>query len=63
MTISKRTKINWFIDIALFISAILAGLSAITFLFAPPGGYQGGRNPRYGLTILLERHTWTDIHT
>ncbi len=63
MPVSKQTKINWLIDIALFISATLAGLSAITFLFAPSGGYQGGRNPRYGLTILLEHHTWTDIHT
>ena len=34
----------------------------IYFLFLPVGGYQGGRNPHYGITILFGRHTWGDIH-
>jgi len=33
-------------------------LSGVYFLFLPSGGYKGGRNPMYGVTILFERHTW-----
>ena len=33
------------------------------FLFLPVGGFQGGRNPYYGIVIFFERHTWGDIHT
>jgi len=59
---STQTRANWLIDAAVFIGAILAGLSGIYFLFLPSGGYQGGRNPMYGVTLLFERHTWSDIH-
>lgn len=59
---SNQTRANWLIDLAVFIGGILAGLSGIYFLFLPSGGYQGGRNPMYGITIFFERHTWSDIH-
>jgi hypothetical protein len=59
---SIQTRANWLIDAAVFIGGILAGLSAIYFLFLPSGGYQGGRNPMYGVTLLFERHTWSDVH-
>jgi hypothetical protein len=59
---SKQTRMNWIIDTAVFIGGILAGLSGVYFLYLPSGGYQGGRNPMYGLTILFERHTWSDVH-
>ncbi len=62
-TISKQTRNNWLIDAALFFSAIIAALSGIYFLFLPSGGYQGGRNSWYGVTILFDRHTWDDLHT
>jgi preprotein translocase subunit SecY len=61
--VSKQTQKNWWIDAVLFSSAIVAGLSGIYFLFLPTGGYQGGRNPNYGMNILFSRSTWDDLHT
>jgi hypothetical protein len=46
-TVSKQTQKNWWIDAALFISALIAAFSGIYFLLLPTGGYQGGRNPLY----------------
>lgn len=60
---SRQTRVNWLIDAAVFIGAVLAMLSGVYFLFIPSGGYQGGRNPMYGITILFGRHTWDDLHT
>jgi cytochrome b subunit of formate dehydrogenase len=60
---SRQTRTNWLIDVAVFAGALLAALSGIYFLFVPSGGYQGGRNPWYGITILFSRHTWDDLHT
>lgn len=62
ITMSAQTRANWLIDAAVFVGGILAGLSGIYFLFLPSGGYQGGRNPMYGITVLFERHAWSDIH-
>ncbi len=62
VTMSAKTRANWLIDAAVFIGGILAGLSGVYFLFLPSGGYQGGRNPMYGINILFERHTWSDVH-
>ena len=59
---SMRTRQNWIIDAAVFLGGVVAALTGIYFLFLPTGGYQGGRNPMYGLTILFERHTWSDLH-
>lgn len=61
--ISSQTRKNWLIDTSLFISAVLAMLSGIYFLYLPVGGYQGGRNPTHNLIILFSRRTWDDIHT
>jgi drug/metabolite transporter (DMT)-like permease len=47
----------------LFIGGLVAAISGIYFLFLPSGGYQGGRNPFYGITILFSRHTWDELHT
>ena len=60
---SIQTRNNILLDLQLLISGLLSGLSGIYFLFLPVGGYQGGRNPYYGITILFDRHTWGDIHT
>lgn len=60
---SMQTRKNWMIDAAVFLGGILAALSGIYFLFLPSGGYQGGRNPMYGIEILFTRHTWSDLHT
>lgn len=61
--VSKQTQKNWWIDAALFGSAITAALSGIYFLYLPSGGYQGGRNPMYAIQILFTRQTWEDLHT
>jgi len=63
MGLSMQTRRNWLIDAALFLGGILAVLSGVYFLFLPSGGYKGGRNPMYGVTILFERHTWEEVHT
>lgn len=62
-TVSTQTRNNWLIDFAVFIGGVVAAITGIYFLFLPVGGYQGGRNPAYGITILFERHTWDDLHT
>jgi len=59
---SRQTRLNWLIDTAVFIGALLSILTGIYFLFLPIGGYQGGRNPFYGIVILFERATWDDLH-
>jgi len=59
---SWQTRQNWLIDSAVFCGALLAGLSGIYFLYLPSGGYEGGRNPAYGLTIIFGRQTWSDLH-
>ncbi|MFO7943278.1 MAG: DUF4405 domain-containing protein [Anaerolineales bacterium] len=61
--VSKRTRNNLILDSLLALGGILSALSGIYFLFFPVGGYQGGRNPLYGVKVLFERHTWSDIHT
>ena len=60
--ISRQTQQNWLIDAAVFAGALLVGLTGIYFLYLPSGGYEGGRNPAYGLTILFGRGTWSDLH-
>jgi preprotein translocase subunit SecY len=63
MQMSTRTRLNWLIDAAVFLGGVLAALSGIYFLYVPSGGYRGGRNPTYGVTILFSRATWADLHT
>jgi Domain of unknown function (DUF4405) len=60
---SIQTRRNWLIDAAVFFGGVLATLSGVYFLFLPSGGYQGGRNPMYGVTILFGRDTWSVVHT
>jgi hypothetical protein len=60
---SMHTRRNWLIDAAVLLGGVIAALSGIYFLFLPSGGFQGGRNPMYGVTILFSRHTWDAVHT
>jgi hypothetical protein len=62
-TLSLQTRKNWWIDLGLFTSALMAALSGIYFLFLPTNGYRGGRNPLAGIQILFSRSTWDDLHT
>lgn len=63
VSVSPQTRNNWFIDFILLAGAMIASITGIYFLFFPVGGYQGGRNPLYGITILFERETWDNLHT
>jgi hypothetical protein len=60
---SRQTRLNWLIDTAVFSGALISMLTGIYFLALPVGGYQGGRNPWYGVVILFQRATWSDWHT
>jgi hypothetical protein len=60
---SIQTRNNIILDMFLFVSGLIVILSGIYFLFLPVGGFQGGKNPFYGIIIFFERHTWDDIHT
>jgi hypothetical protein len=62
-TLSTQNRNNWLIDALLFLGAVVAVLSGIYFLYLPSGGLQGGRNPMYGINILVDRHSWEDLHT
>lgn len=59
--ISARTFWNWVLDISVLLSGVVAAVSGVYFLFLATG-YQGGRNPYYGIVILFERETWSLIH-
>jgi len=59
---SPKTRNNLLLDMPMLVSGLIAVLSGIYFLFLPIAGYQGGRNPLYGIVIFFERHTWSDIH-
>ena len=60
---SSQTRGNWLVDSGLLVSAALAALSGLYFLYLPVGGLRGGRNPWAGVQILFERHSWDDLHT
>ncbi|MBI5305635.1 MAG: DUF4405 domain-containing protein [Chloroflexi bacterium] len=60
--LSLQTRANWLVDASVLVSGLLAALTGIYFLFFPSGGYRGGRNPFYGMTILFDRHVWQNWH-
>jgi hypothetical protein len=61
--VSNQTRNNWLIVLLLTTSGLLTIFSSIYFLFLPTSGYQGGRNPYYGIVLLFTRTTWDFIHT
>jgi hypothetical protein len=63
MNMSRQTRANWLIDAAVLAGAIVAALSGVYFLILPSGGYQGGRNALYAVTLLFSRHGWSGLHT
>ena len=60
--VSKITGRNWAIDFIVFSGGILAAITGIYFLFFISGGFQGGRNPTYGITFLFDRELWEFLH-
>ncbi len=61
--LSAQTRANWIIFAVVFLGGIVASVSGAYYLFRPSGGYEGGRNPLYGVSVLFDRHTWGDLHT
>jgi cytochrome b subunit of formate dehydrogenase len=60
---SSKGKINYWIDVAIAVAFLLSALSGLVLFFAP-SGYQGGRNPYYGQTVLLlSTQAWNTVHT
>ena len=63
MRVSGKTIRTWLIDAVAFVAGLVSILTGIYFLYLPSGGYEGGRNSMYGITILFSRHTWEGLHT
>jgi len=61
--LTPKLRQNWWIDMLLGLSAVLAIVSSIYFLVYPIGGYQGGRNPSYNAVLIFDRRTWDSLHT
>jgi hypothetical protein len=60
---STRGKINYWVDVVIALAFVFSALSGLV-LFVAPSGYQGGRNPYYGQTVLLlSTHAWNTVHT
>lgn len=62
LQVSEKTRKFWTVDALLGISAIVATVSGVYFLFFPLG-YRGGRNPLYSTIVLFDRTTWDLLHT
>jgi hypothetical protein len=59
----SKSKLNFVVDALILIAFLAATVSGLVLLTMPHGGYQGGRNPNFGYTVLLlTRDGWNDIH-
>jgi hypothetical protein len=60
----NKAKTNYWIDIVIAIAFLLSIVSGMVLYLGPSGGYQGGRNPAHGATVLfLDHHAWSELHT
>jgi hypothetical protein len=62
-TMSRGAKVNLLLNILVAISFLITAISGVYFLFAPTGGFQGGRNPGWDQGFIWSRTTWDLIHT
>ena len=59
----SRAKLNFVVDAIILLAFLAAAVSGIVLLTQPHGGFQGGRNPNFGQTVLLlSRDGWNDVH-
>ena len=59
---SSKAKLNYWIDMTIAVFFVLSALSGLVLFFFP-SGYQGGRNPYYGQTVLLlTTQQWDTVH-
>jgi len=62
--VKSRAKVNYWVDVIIGIAFVLSIVSGLVLYAGPSGGYQGGRNPGYGATVLfLDHHAWSQLHT
>lgn len=63
--LSWTTRLNWLLDFAVFLGALLSAITGIYFLFFVSGGRQSAAAliPLSGITFLFEREAWSDWHT
>jgi cytochrome b subunit of formate dehydrogenase len=58
-----KSKMYYFIDLVIAVAFVVSALSGLVLFFAP-SGYEGGRNPYYGQTVLLlTTRAWSTLHT
>jgi len=60
-SLSKETIRRYSINFVMFFLILFVAASSAYFLYVP-GGYQGGRNPRYNMQIIFTREVWHGIH-
>ena len=59
----SKAKLNFVVDAIILLAFLGAAVSGIVLLTMPHGGFQGGRNPNFGQTVLLlSRDAWNDAH-
>ena len=59
----NKAKLNFVVDVVIFITFIAVVISSVVLLTMPEGGYRGGRNPAFDQTVLnLGRSAWNDVH-
>jgi len=59
----SRAKLNFLVDALILVAFLAATVSGLVLLTMPHGGYQGGRNPDFGESVLfLSRDNWNDVH-
>lgn len=58
---SNKFNLRWLLVVLMTILGVGVFLSSVYFLIIP-AGYQGGRNPYYGITLLFNRETWDELH-
>lgn len=61
LQISGETLKRYLVNLAMFLLLVGVTASSLYYLYVP-GGYQGGRNPRFNMRIIFERETWEGIH-
>lgn len=60
-TVSVKTSQRWWL-VALLTLFGLGVLASSVYFLVFPVGYQGGRNPFYGITVLFGRDGWDALH-
>jgi len=57
----RKATVNLLLDGVIAVSFLVEAISGFV-LWLLPGGYQGGRNPRYGRTLIFSHDSWLLLH-